>query len=99
MGKRKGRRPAAKARGGAGADGREPEPEAEKTEEEAEGESDFCFVCKDGGDLRLCDYRLVFGPPRNPWDFFRSHPVAPCRADGEGEDAECRGNHLLDRVP
>lgn len=34
----------------------EAEAEAE-TEEEAEGEGDFCFVCKDGGEIRLCDYR------------------------------------------
>jgi hypothetical protein len=67
MGKRKGR-PAGKSRGGRGGAvaGSEPrpasEPEEENTEEEAEGESDFCFACKDGGDLHLCDYRFVPRP-------------------------------------
>uniref|UniRef100_A0ACD5THF8 Uncharacterized protein n=1 Tax=Avena sativa TaxID=4498 RepID=A0ACD5THF8_AVESA len=64
MGKRKGRKPAVKSRSGAGKVRREPRPASEaepepeiEEEEEAEGEGDFCFDCKDGGDLRLCDYR------------------------------------------
>jgi hypothetical protein len=80
MGKRKGR-PAGKSRGGRGGAvaGSEPrpasEPELEETEEEAEGESDFCFACKDGGDLHLCDYR--FGSPSSARPFTFSSP-APC---------------------
>ncbi|KAF8765595.1 hypothetical protein HU200_008085 [Digitaria exilis] len=35
--------------------------EGKMEEEEAYGE-DLCFVCKDGGDLRVCDYRLVLPP-------------------------------------
>ncbi|CAM0955441.1 unnamed protein product [Alopecurus aequalis] len=72
MGKRKSRRPTAKSRGGPGGGGSEPPPVSE-TETEAEGESDFCFLCKDGGDLRLCDFR-------NCHKAYHAHCV------GKGED-------------
>ena len=35
------------------------EEEEEEEEEEKEEEEDVCFVCFDGGDLILCDVRLV----------------------------------------
>ncbi|CAL4900850.1 unnamed protein product [Urochloa decumbens] len=59
-----------RASGGAGGGSRSKRPrwvadeEEEQQEEEAEAEAgeavdgeDLCFVCKDGGDLRVCDYR------------------------------------------
>ena len=36
----------------------EEEAEAEAEAEAVEGE-DYCFVCKDGGDLRVCDFRFA----------------------------------------
>lgn len=36
----------------------EGEEEAEAEAEAVEGE-DYCFVCKDGGDLRVCDFRFA----------------------------------------
>lgn len=31
-------------------------------EEEEKDCEDWCFVCKDGGSLMLCDYKWVFHP-------------------------------------
>jgi len=64
---RSGRRRRASGGGGGSASGSKrprwvAEEELEEEEEEAAGpvkgeDEELCFVCKDGGDLRLCDYR------------------------------------------
>ena len=89
---RSGRRRRASGGGGGSASGSKrprwvAEEELEEEEEEAgpvKGEDEeLCFVCKDGGDLRLCDYR--FARPRCSLPSL-SRFVTPRAAAGYGEE-------------
>ena len=90
---RSGRRRRASGGGGGSASGSKrprwvAEEELEEEEEEAAGpvkgeDEELCFVCKDGGDLRLCDYR--FARPRCSLPSL-SRFVTPRAAAGYGEE-------------
>ena len=68
-GARSGRRSRASGAGGGGCGSKRPRRVAEEEQEEeqeeevepveGEDEEDYCFVCKDGGDLRVCDFRFA----------------------------------------
>ena len=77
----------------------------EELEEEAgpgDGEDeDLCFVCKDGGELRICDYR--FARPRCSLPSLSRCVIPRAARRGEGEvvlvgDYGASGTEARDRV-
>jgi hypothetical protein len=91
MGKGARRRSRASGAGGGGHGSKRPRRAEEEEQEEEEMEplvgeeeevaalegEDYCFVCKDGGDLRVCDFRFAPLPLRRAPVLPSSHLMIP----------------------
>jgi len=104
---RSGRRRRASGGGGGSASGsKRPRWVAEEELEEEAGpgdgeDEDLCFVCKDGGELRICDYR--FARPRCSLPSLSRFVIPRAARRGEGEvvlvgDYGASGTEARDRV-
>ena len=75
MGKGARRRSRASGAGGGGHGSKRPRRAEEEEQEEEEMEplvgEDYCFGCKDGDDLRVCDFRFAPYPSDGPQYFPR----------------------------